>query len=129
MRAALFFLFEEFINAAQVLAHTTVAEFIYLGDESVKKVAVMADGDERTVEVPQRLLEYILCFQVEMVGRLVEYKQVDRLKEELYHAQPHALSTRQHFDLFLIFLTAEHERPRQIQMDLSVLRECSIFVL
>ena len=44
-----------------------------------------------------------------MVGRLVKYKQVVGCQQQTYHSQSAALSARQHLDLLLTGLTAEHE--------------------
>ena len=46
-----FLLFKEFVDAAQVLFHLFVAEFIYLAYQSVQEVTVVADEDKGTVKI------------------------------------------------------------------------------
>ncbi len=45
------FFFKEFVDAAQVLFHLFVAEFIYLAYQSVQEVTVVADEDKGTVKI------------------------------------------------------------------------------
>ena len=63
---------KELIYTTQVFTHLAVAELIDLGHKPVEEVTVVAHTNERTVVILQCLLEYILCLQVEMVGRLVK---------------------------------------------------------
>ena len=78
---------EEPVDAAEVLAHTAVTEFVDLRGEAAQEVAVVADTDEGAVEVGEGLLEHVLGAEVEMVGRLVEDEQVDRLEQQLEQGQ------------------------------------------
>ena len=56
-----------------------MTKFIYLANEAVKKVAVVAYHDKGAIKVLQGLLQHIFRFEVEVVGRLIEDKQVDGL--------------------------------------------------
>ena len=67
-----FFVLQEFVDAAEGFADAVGPEFVDLCDEAVQEVTVMADDDEGAVKVDERLLEYVLGFHVEVVGRLVE---------------------------------------------------------
>ena len=77
-----FFVLQEFVDAAEVFADALVAEFVDLCDETVQEVAVMADDDEGTVKVDERLLEYVLGLHVEVVGGLVKDKEVDGFEQK-----------------------------------------------
>ena len=57
-----------------------------------------------------------------MVGRLVEYQQVDRLKQQAYHGQAASFATAEHLHLFLRFFASEHECTQNVvdaQSDVS----------
>ena len=77
-----FFVFQEFVDAAEVFADALVAEFVDFCDETVQEVTVMADDDEGAVKVDERLLEYVLGFHVEVVGRLVKDKEIDGFEQK-----------------------------------------------
>lgn len=68
-----FFCFKEFVYSTQMLAYTTMTELIDFGHKAVEKIAVVTDADERAVEIGKGLFQYVFCFQVEVVGGLVEY--------------------------------------------------------
>lgn len=51
-----FYIFEKFVNAAYMFAHTAVAEFIYFCNESIEEVAVVTHKYKRAIEVAQSLL-------------------------------------------------------------------------
>ena len=69
-------LFEEFVDAAKMLRHLLIAEFVDLCHQSVKEVTVVRNDDQGAVEIHQRLLENIFGFHVEVVGRLVQNQEV-----------------------------------------------------
>ena len=72
---------KELIDAAQVFAHSAMPELIHFAYQSVEEVTVVANHDERAVEVQERLFEHIFGLEVEMVGRLVKDEQVSWLQE------------------------------------------------
>lgn len=109
-----FLLFQKFVYAAEMFSYFSSSKFINFSDKSVQKVAVVAYKDERSVKIFERLFEYVLGFEIKMVGGLVKNQQVDRLQQKFYHAQPHTLSSRQHFHFFLVLFSAKHECPEQI---------------
>ena len=92
-----------------MLLDALVAKFIDLGDQSVEEVTVVRNQDERAVVVLERLLQDVLGLHVEVVGRLVEDEKVDRLEQQLDHAEAHALASRQHLDFLLCVLATKHE--------------------
>ena len=59
-----------------MLFDPTAAELIYFGNESVKKIAVVADTDKRAVEILQRRFEHVFGLHVQVVRRLIQNKQV-----------------------------------------------------
>ena len=110
----LLFLFEVFVDAAEVFADFAAAKFVDFADEAGEEVAVVANDDERAVEVGEGLLEDVFGAEVEVVGRLVEYQQVDGLKKEFDHAEAHTLAARQDFDFLLVFFAAKHEGAEEV---------------
>ena len=107
--------FEEFVNATEVLAHALVAELIDFGDKAVKEITVVAHDDEGSIEIDKGLLQDVLGLYVEMVGRLVEDKEVHRLKKEFEQCQSGALATREHLHLLHGFLgSTKHEGTEQV---------------
>ena len=87
------FIFQEFVDAAEVFADTLVPEFVDFRDETVQEVTVMADDDEGAVKVDERLLEYVLGFHVEVVGRLVKDKEVDGFEQKFEDGKTGAFAT------------------------------------
>ena len=73
--------FQEFIDAAKMLFHFLVAEFIHLTHQPVKEITVMGYHDKRTVKVKLSLYQDIFCHHDEVIGRLIENQQIDRFKK------------------------------------------------
>ena len=69
------------VDATKILAHLSATEFIDTLNKAVEEVAVVAHNYHRTIEITDGLLEHILGFEVEMVGRLVENKQIDGFEQ------------------------------------------------
>ncbi len=84
---------QEVIDAAEILAHLTVAEFIDLVDESVKEITVMAHHDNRSGEVAYRFLKNILRGYVKMVCGFVENQEIDRFEKQTDHGVSSLLPT------------------------------------
>src|SRR6478672_5081065 len=66
--------------------------------DTIEEVAVMADQDHRAVVVAQHFLQHVEGFQVEVVGRLVQYQQVGRFCQRSRQHHPSALAAGQHFE-------------------------------
>jgi len=77
-----FLLFQKFVYAAEMFSYFSSSKFINFSDKSVQKVAVVAYKDERSVKIFERLFEYVLGFEIKMVGGLVKNQQVDRLQQK-----------------------------------------------
>ena len=77
-----------------MFAYAAMAKLVDLAHQTIEEIAVVAHHDERSVEVLQGLLEHILGLEVEVVGGLVEDKQVHGLQQELENGQSGALSAR-----------------------------------
>ena len=64
-----------------MFAHSTVTKLIHLADQSVEEVAVVAHHYKSAVKVLQGLLQHVFGFEVEMVGWLVEDKEIDGFEQ------------------------------------------------
>ena len=64
-----------------MLAHLTVPEFIDFGHKAIEEVTVVADTDEGTVKILKCLFKDIFCLEVEVIGGLVENKQIHRFEQ------------------------------------------------
>src|SRR5574337_2096064 len=67
----------------------------HVGRDAVEKEAVVADDDRAAGEVEQRLLERAQSVDVEVVGRLVEQKQVRPAPQQLRQVHAVALAARE----------------------------------
>ena len=68
-----------------MLAHFSATKLIDLIYESVKEVTIVADEDDSAIECLYSFFQNVLRLHIEMVGRLVEDKEIDWLKEQTYH--------------------------------------------
>ena len=75
------------VDTAQILADVAAAKLIDLADEAVQELAVVRDDDGRTVKGLDSLLQHVFRHHVEVVRRLVENEEVDRLQQQAYHCQ------------------------------------------
>ncbi len=62
-----------------------------LGCDLVEKVAVVADYDDRTRKVDQRLLHHLCAGQIEMIRRLIEDQNLSAGEEALGQRDPRLL--------------------------------------
>ena len=69
------------VDTTKILAHLAATELIDTLHQAIKEVAVVAHDNHRAIEIADGLLQHILGFEVEMVGRLVENKQIDGFKQ------------------------------------------------
>ena len=102
------------VNTAQMLTNLTAAELIHLIHKSVEEVTVVAHYDSRTVKGADSLLQHILRLHIQVVRRLVEDKEVNRLKQQTDHCQTRAFTARKHLYVFVACLATEHERAEDI---------------
>ena len=91
-----------------------VAKDVDAVDQSVEEVAVVAHDDCRAVEVVDCVFQHVLRLHVEVVGRFVEYEQIDGLEQQLYHSQSATFPARQHFHILVACFASEHEGPEQV---------------
>ena len=80
------------INTAEMLAHFSATKLIDLIYESVKEVTIVADEDDSAIECLYSFFQNVLRLHIEMVGRLVEDKEIDWLKEQTYHRKTGAFT-------------------------------------
>ena len=102
------------IDAAQVLSHLAATKLIYLLHQSVKELAVVAHDDGRAVKSLDGFFQHILGLHVQVIGRLIENQEVDRLQQQFNHGQPAALASTQHLDEFLAGLPSKHESTQEV---------------
>ena len=76
-----FFLFEKLIDAAQMFGYPFVAKLINLADQSVQEVTIVAHEYQCPVEVHKGLFRDVFGLHVQMVGRLIQQKQIGRTHE------------------------------------------------
>ena len=74
----------------------------------------MAYYDSGAVEGAYGFLEDVLRRHIEVVGRLVEDKQVDGLKQQSYHCQTAALTAGEHLDALLGLFAAKHKGAENV---------------
>ena len=97
-----------------MLFHLATTKLEDLGDQSVKEVTVVGDDDRRAVECFDGFFQHIFRWHVEVVGRLIEDKQVDGLEQQPDHRQPGALTAAEHLDFLLRDLATEHEGTEEV---------------
>ena len=97
-----------------MLPHLSVGKFIHLAYKSVEELTVVTHDNRRSVKSLDSFLQHIFRRHVEMVGRLVEDKEVDRREQQAYHSQPAALTATEHLHPFLRGLAAKHKRTEDI---------------
>ena len=64
-----------------MFANTLVSKLIYLGDKAIEEITVVTHNNECTIEIHQRLLEYVFCLHIQVVGGLIEDKEIDRFEQ------------------------------------------------
>ena len=89
-------------------------ELIYFGNQSIKEFTVVADDNGCSVKRHDGLFKHILRLHVEMVCRLVQNKQIHRLKQQFYHGKSATLAATQHFHSLVRLFTAKHESTKNV---------------
>ena len=107
-------LFEEIVDAAQILLHPAVAELVDLLDHTVEEFAVVRHHDHRAVVLHNGVLEDVLRAHVHVVRRLVQHQQVARFEHHAGHRQTRPLAAREDLDLLVDVLAAEEEGAQDI---------------
>src|SRR5690349_7477071 len=101
--------------------HVAVAlEGQHVRRDPVEKEAVVADDDGAAGEILERLLERAQRIDIEIVGRLVEEKDVRARAQHFRQMHAVPLAARERADLFLLVATLEIE-SRDISPALHVL--------
>ena len=75
-----FLCFQKTIDASKVLFDFSVAELINLVSESIQKISVMTYNDGSSVEIINSFFQNVLRLHIQVVGWLVEDKEVDGLQ-------------------------------------------------
>ena len=74
----------------------------------------MADDYDRAPEIAYGILQNILGPHIEMIGRLIEDKEVHRFEKKFQHSESRLFSSAQHAHLFIHIVPAEHESTEEI---------------
>lgn len=82
-----------------------------LAHQPVQKVAVVAYEDEGTVKIQKGLFQDVFGLYIQMVGRFVQYQQVDRFGATM--ARRVRSPPESTFTFFMDFRAAEHESAQQ----------------
>ena len=64
-----------------MLFYQTTAKLVDLSYQAIEELTVVRYHDNGTIEFLYRLFQYILRAHVEVVGRFVQNKEVNRLKQ------------------------------------------------
>ena len=102
------------IHATQVLSDLAATKLIDLRNQSVEELTVVRDNDSGTVEGFDSLFEHVLRCHIEVVGGLVEDKQVDGFQQQANHSQTTALATAEHLDFLVGSLATKHESTQYV---------------
>ena len=105
---------QEVVDSTDVLTYLSTTKFIHTAYESIEEITVVAHHNHCPIKFLHSVLQHVLRLHVEMVGRLVENQEIHRFKQQLYHGQSTALTTRQHFHKLVACLTAKHECAKQV---------------
>ena len=68
------------IDTAQMFPHGATAKLIDFAHDTIEEISVMAHQYHCAVKCLQGLFQYILAAHIQMVGRLVKDKQINRLQ-------------------------------------------------
>src|SRR4051812_595840 len=80
------------IVAVIMLCIACAVEDQNLRRDAIQKVAVVADGDDRALKSIQSLFKRLARWNIQMVGRLVEHKDVDARVDQLGEGEPSLFS-------------------------------------
>ena len=97
-----------------MLLHLAAAKLIDLGHQPIQEFTVVTDDDGRAVESPDGLLQHILRSHIQMIGRLVENQQVDRLQQQTDDGQTAAFASAEHFHTLVTLLASKHEGTQNV---------------
>ena len=100
---------EEVIDIAGEGGHLVVLELIDFGGEPLEEVTVVGDEDEAALVLEQGVLEHVLGGHVEVVGGLVEDKQVEGREQQFGQCQSCLLAAGEHAHLLLGVFRVEEE--------------------
>ena len=64
-------------------------------DGAIQKIAIVRYHDESTRVVPQEIFEPTDCVNIEMIGRLIQEKEIGFCEEELCQVEPVPFSAAQ----------------------------------
>ena len=91
-----------------------ITKLIHLIYQAIQEFTVVGYHYHRSIESFDRLFQHILRTHIQVVGRLIQHKEVDRFQQQSYHRQTGSFTTRQHLHLLVGGLTSKHERTQYI---------------
>ena len=107
--------------------HFLVAKLIHLRYETVQEITIVGYDNQCAIEIHQGLLQNIFRLHVEVVGRFVQYQEVNGFEQKLDHRQTGTFTTAQHLYLLHGSLGAtEHKRTEQIAYLVTDIPLCHI---
>ena len=74
----------------------------------------MADEYHRSVVAGECVKQDLLAGHVQMIGWLVEHKEIERLQQELEDGHPATFSTAEHGHLLVDIVAAKEEAAEQV---------------
>ena len=107
---------------AVVDPHPAVIDLKDPVDEAAEKVPVMADQDDRAVELLQGRKQDLAGQDVQVVGRLVEYQQIEGLGQQFGQDDPAFFAAGQIGDPFVDIVSLKEEGGAEVADDADVLK-------
>ena len=90
-----------------------VADFEDAGGQLVDEIAVVRNEDDRAGVLHERVEQHVFGAQVEVVGGLVEQKEIRRMQQQAQQGVAAALAAGEHADLLEHVLVRKQEAPEQ----------------
>ena len=112
VRLDLLFFIKIIVVISRIDMGDSLIDFDYFIGNFIDQVAVVSDEADRPLKLLQGHLQYISRGNVEMTGRFVKEKKIDRLKKHLCQNQTALLSTAQHRDSLINVISTKKKSPQ-----------------
>ena len=87
------------------------------------EINVVADENERALELVERVEQRVNAVHVEVRGRFVHEQQVRRIEQQLHEREPAFLAAAQHADLLNTSSPTNRKLPSSVRTNCSVTRD------
>ena len=94
--------------------HLSITKFVNLIHQAIQKITVVRNDDYSALKFSNSLFQNIFRSDIQMVGRFVEYQEIGRTEQELYHCQTTTLPTGKHFHFLVDILATKHKSSEYI---------------